>query len=246
MRTSLRPNLVSASRTVEQVVVKSKGSSTQLVPVNRCSQKGTRSRQLSTLRCLQPTSTPSKAVQVDAHDAGQRRLLSTTAALGKEVMVKVPQMAESISEGTLRRLARNVGDYVEQDEEIASIETDKIDVAVNAPEAGIIDQIFVQEQDTVNVGQHVALVRTDGALDMDRDMSSTRDSQAPKIPADSISSARMTEPSRLAERESEVGRNMSSTTLRSHGSSHDSPSHAAGSNRGEHRVCTWPTMNANR
>ncbi len=40
-------------------------------------------------------------------------------------VVKVPQMAESISEGTLKQWSKQIGDYVEQDEEIATIETDK-------------------------------------------------------------------------------------------------------------------------
>lgn len=41
-------------------------------------------------------------------------------------IVKVPPMAESISEGTLKQFSKQVGDYVEQDEEIATIETDKV------------------------------------------------------------------------------------------------------------------------
>jgi 2-oxoglutarate dehydrogenase E2 component (dihydrolipoamide succinyltransferase) len=41
-------------------------------------------------------------------------------------MVQVPQMAESISEGTLKQFSKGVGDFVEQDEEIATIETDKV------------------------------------------------------------------------------------------------------------------------
>ncbi|KAM5430866.1 2-oxoglutarate dehydrogenase complex E2 component [Microsporum canis] len=68
-------------------------------------------------------------------------------------MVKVPQMAESISEGTLKQFSKEIGDYVEQDEELATIETDKIDVTVNATEAGIIREFLAAEEDTVTVGQ---------------------------------------------------------------------------------------------
>ncbi|RDA90022.1 hypothetical protein CP533_3210 [Ophiocordyceps camponoti-saundersi (nom. inval.)] len=87
-----------------------------------------------------------------------------------DIVVKVPQMAESISEGTLKQLSKGVGDRVSQDEEIATIETDKacippskhpyvmIDVAVNAPESGIIREIFVQEEDNVVVGQDLARI----------------------------------------------------------------------------------------
>ncbi|RDL32475.1 Uncharacterized protein BP5553_08931 [Venustampulla echinocandica] len=70
-----------------------------------------------------------------------------------DYIVKVPQMAESISEGTLKQWSKQIGDHVAQDEEIASIETDKIDVAVNALEAGIIKEFLANEEDTVTVGQ---------------------------------------------------------------------------------------------
>lgn len=43
-----------------------------------------------------------------------------------DITVKVPQMAESISEGTLKQFSKSIGDYIEADEELASIETDKV------------------------------------------------------------------------------------------------------------------------
>jgi 2-oxoglutarate dehydrogenase E2 component (dihydrolipoamide succinyltransferase) len=72
-------------------------------------------------------------------------------------------MAESITEGTLKQWSKQVGDYVEQDEEIATIETDKIDVAVNAPEAGTIKEFLVNEEDTVTVGQEIVKLEAGGA-----------------------------------------------------------------------------------
>ncbi|KAF1351873.1 dihydrolipoyllysine-residue succinyltransferase [Delphinella strobiligena] len=72
-----------------------------------------------------------------------------------ESIVKVPEMAESITEGTLKQWSKQVGDYVEQDEEIATIETDKIDISVNAPQAGTIKEFLVNEEDTVTVGQDI-------------------------------------------------------------------------------------------
>ncbi|KAM7210824.1 hypothetical protein V8F06_013784 [Rhypophila decipiens] len=78
-------------------------------------------------------------------------------------IVKVPTMAESISEGTLKQWTKQVGDFVEQDEEIATIETDKIDVAVNAPEAGTIKEFLVNEEDTVTVGQDIVRMELGGA-----------------------------------------------------------------------------------
>ncbi|KAI8364895.1 dihydrolipoyllysine-residue succinyltransferase E2 component [Choanephora cucurbitarum] len=67
-------------------------------------------------------------------------------------VVKVPQMAESISEGTLKQWVKQVGDFVQQDEEVATIETDKIDVTVNSPASGTIVEVYAQEEDNVSVG----------------------------------------------------------------------------------------------
>ncbi|KAF7590161.1 2-oxoglutarate dehydrogenase complex E2 component [Aspergillus hancockii] len=80
-----------------------------------------------------------------------------------DTIVKVPQMAESITEGTLKQFSKQVGDYVERDEEIATIETDKIDVSVNAPEPGTIKELLVNEEDTVTVGQELVKLELGGA-----------------------------------------------------------------------------------
>ncbi|KAK3301457.1 uncharacterized protein B0H64DRAFT_353321 [Chaetomium fimeti] len=83
-------------------------------------------------------------------------------------IVKVPTMAESISEGTLKQWNKSIGDFVEQDEEIATIETDKIDVAVNAPEAGVIKEYLANEEDTVTVGQDLVRIELGGAPSGDK------------------------------------------------------------------------------
>ncbi|KAG9090275.1 2-oxoglutarate dehydrogenase complex E2 component [Ceratobasidium sp. 392] len=67
--------------------------------------------------------------------------------------IKVPQMAESITEGTLKQWSKQVGDTVNQDDEVATIETDKIDVTVNAPMSGKIVELLFKEEDTVTVGE---------------------------------------------------------------------------------------------
>lgn len=55
-----------------------------------------------------------------------QRTIMQTVRMYADKVVKVPQMAESISEGTLKQFSKSVGDFVEQDEEIATIETDKV------------------------------------------------------------------------------------------------------------------------
>ncbi|KAG6855751.1 hypothetical protein H0H87_011312 [Tephrocybe sp. NHM501043] len=67
-------------------------------------------------------------------------------------------MAESITEGTLKSWSKQVGDSVSADEEIATIETDKIDVSVNAPQPGKIVQLLAAEEDTVTVGQDLVII----------------------------------------------------------------------------------------
>lgn len=67
--------------------------------------------------------------------------------------VQVPTMAESITEGTLKSWVKKVGDTVAQDEEVATIETDKIDVSVNSPYSGTITELLANEEDTVSIGQ---------------------------------------------------------------------------------------------
>ncbi|KAI2602994.1 2-oxoacid dehydrogenase acyltransferase [Hypoxylon fragiforme] len=90
-------------------------------------------------------------------------ILMTQVRTYAQSIVKVPQMAESITEGTLKQWNKKVGDYVEQDEEIATIETDKIDVAVNAPEAGVLTELLANEEDTVTVDQEIAKIEPGAA-----------------------------------------------------------------------------------
>ncbi|KAI9804161.1 MAG: 2-oxoglutarate dehydrogenase complex E2 component [Sarcosagium campestre] len=90
-------------------------------------------------------------------------------------------MAESISEGTLKQWSKGIGDFVERDEEIATIETDKIDVAVNAPDHGTIKEFLANEEDTVIVGQDlVTLELGEGPT---KDNSDSQATPEPKGPA---------------------------------------------------------------
>ncbi|RGP62703.1 dihydrolipoamide succinyltransferase [Fusarium sporotrichioides] len=81
-----------------------------------------------------------------------------------DLVVKVPPMAESISEGILAAFHKQVGDRIGADEELASIETDKIDVAVNVAEEEVITELFAQEEDVVTIGQQIARIET-GPID---------------------------------------------------------------------------------
>jgi len=77
--------------------------------------------------------------------------------------VKVPTLGESITEATLGQWLKQPGDAVAQDEPIASLETDKVAVEVNAPAAGTLGEQLVKEGDTVNVGAVIARIEAGGA-----------------------------------------------------------------------------------
>lgn len=70
--------------------------------------------------------------------------------------IQVPNMGESITEGTIASIDKEVGDAVDEDEVIAQIETDKVTIDVRAPAAGVIDKILVSVEDNVTVGQTIA------------------------------------------------------------------------------------------
>ena len=78
-------------------------------------------------------------------------------------MIQVPPMAESINEGNLNHILKQAGEQVGADEEVATIETDKIDVSVISPEAGMVTEVFVPVGDVVSVGQNLMRIDTDGA-----------------------------------------------------------------------------------
>ncbi|HMT08712.1 MAG TPA: hypothetical protein PKA82_11965, partial [Pyrinomonadaceae bacterium] len=74
------------------------------------------------------------------------------------VDVVMPQMGESITEGTVSRWLKAVGDTIAKDEAILEISTDKVDAEVPSPGAGILLAINVPEGETVEVGTVVAVV----------------------------------------------------------------------------------------
>ncbi|TFD75405.1 biotin/lipoyl-containing protein, partial [Cryobacterium fucosi] len=66
--------------------------------------------------------------------------------------VNLPALGESVTEGTVTRWLKNVGDHVEVDEPLLEVSTDKVDTEIPSPVAGIIEAILVQEDETVEVG----------------------------------------------------------------------------------------------
>jgi pyruvate dehydrogenase E2 component (dihydrolipoamide acetyltransferase) len=98
---------------------------------------------------------------------------------GKATEVVMPQMGESITEGTVSKWLKAVGDTIEKDEPLLEISTDKVDAEVPSPAAGTLLEIRVNEGETVEVGSVVALVGAEGGVAQ----SPGPDAQSPKAEA---------------------------------------------------------------
>ncbi|MBK0868461.1 MULTISPECIES: 2-oxoglutarate dehydrogenase, E2 component, dihydrolipoamide succinyltransferase [unclassified Saccharopolyspora] len=72
--------------------------------------------------------------------------------------VQMPALGESVSEGTITRWLKQIGDTVEVDEPLLEVSTDKVDTEIPSPSAGVLQQIVAQEDDTVEVGAQLAVI----------------------------------------------------------------------------------------
>src|SRR5665213_1927694 len=75
----------------------------------------------------------------------------------------MPQLGETVTEGTIVRWLKKVGDEVKQDEPLFEVSTDKVDSEVPSPVAGVLTEILVQEGATVDVGARLATIGDAGA-----------------------------------------------------------------------------------
>ncbi|HFE52663.1 MAG TPA: hypothetical protein ENK07_04420, partial [Bacteroidetes bacterium] len=78
-----------------------------------------------------------------------------------KVDVVMPQMGESVVEGTLVKWHKKVGDRVKKDELLYEISTDKVDSEIEAPVDGVLVEILVPEGETVPVGTRLAVIETE-------------------------------------------------------------------------------------
>ncbi|NKX93155.1 2-oxoglutarate dehydrogenase, E2 component, dihydrolipoamide succinyltransferase [Sanguibacter hominis ATCC BAA-789] len=88
---------------------------------------------------------------------------SADAPAGEGEQVVMPALGESVTEGTVTRWLKSVGDTVEVDEPLLEVSTDKVDTEIPSPVAGTLQQILVQEDETVEVGTALAVVGSGSA-----------------------------------------------------------------------------------
>ncbi|MYE73801.1 MAG: dihydrolipoyllysine-residue succinyltransferase, partial [Acidimicrobiia bacterium] len=77
--------------------------------------------------------------------------------------VKMPQLGETVVEGTITQWFKQVGDEVAEDEPLFEVSTDKVDSEVPSPMSGVLVEIVAAEGDTVEVGAVIAILSEDGA-----------------------------------------------------------------------------------
>ena len=75
----------------------------------------------------------------------------------------MPQLGETVTEGTITKWHKRVGDEVVEDEVLFEVSTDKVDSEVPSPVSGTVDEILVPEGETVSVGTKLAVIGQGGA-----------------------------------------------------------------------------------
>jgi 2-oxoglutarate decarboxylase len=94
------------------------------------------------------------------------------------VQITMPQMGESVTEGTVLEWLKQVGDRVEEDDPLVEISTDKVDAEVPAPAAGTLVKILAEPDSTVQVGAVLGEIETDGGETEDEEPGPEADAEA--------------------------------------------------------------------
>jgi 2-oxoglutarate dehydrogenase E2 component (dihydrolipoamide succinyltransferase) len=90
------------------------------------------------------------------------------ASAGSRTVVTMPALGESVTEGTVTRWLKQVGDAVQADEPLLEVSTDKVDTEIPAPAAGTLVEIKVEQDQTVPVGADLAVIGGSGAASTER------------------------------------------------------------------------------
>jgi pyruvate dehydrogenase E2 component (dihydrolipoamide acetyltransferase) len=99
-----------------------------------------------------------KAKEAEAKEEPAERPRAGASGDGKTTTVTMPELGESITEGTITRWLKQEGDQVEADEPLFEVSTDKVDTEVPSPVAGVLQSIKVQADETVEVGAELAVI----------------------------------------------------------------------------------------
>ncbi len=105
-----------------------------------------------------PAAAPKAAADAPKTDAPKQETAPAAAPAASATDVVMPQMGESIFEGTITKWLKQIGDKVERDEPLFEISTDKVDAEIPSPAAGVLNEIRVQAGATVQINAVVAVI----------------------------------------------------------------------------------------
>ncbi|HEX2284455.1 MAG TPA: 2-oxoglutarate dehydrogenase, E2 component, dihydrolipoamide succinyltransferase [Mycobacterium sp.] len=111
----------------------------------------------------EPAAQPEPAAEEQEKPEPESKPAAQPSGGGEATSVKMPELGESVTEGTVTRWLKKVGDKVEVDEPLVEVSTDKVDTEIPSPVAGTLVSITAEEDDTVPVGGELAKIGEAGA-----------------------------------------------------------------------------------
>ncbi|OAB55216.1 2-oxoglutarate dehydrogenase [Phormidium willei BDU 130791] len=148
--------------------------------------------------------------------------------------IKVPSLGESVTEATIGQWLKQIGDSVEADEPVVELETDKVTLEVNAPEAGVLSEILAEEGENVEVGALLARLGEGGGA------GKAPASEAPQAPAPKPAAAPAEAPApQPAPAEAEAPTPAPASSGGGNGQSVDVPVPSLGESVSEATVAKW-------
>ncbi|SMB79302.1 biotin/lipoyl-containing protein, partial [Corynebacterium glucuronolyticum] len=97
--------------------------------------------------------------------------------------VEMPELGESVTEGTITTWLKEVGDTVEVDEPLLEVSTDKVDTEIPSPVAGVLIKVLAEEDDTVEVGDIICEIGEEGEEPAEKDDAPTEEPEEEEEPA---------------------------------------------------------------
>ncbi|WP_411702371.1 2-oxoglutarate dehydrogenase, E2 component, dihydrolipoamide succinyltransferase [Corynebacterium sp. LaCa142] len=116
----------------------------------------------------------------EKEEKDEKKSGSSSQASGETTDVEMPELGESVTEGTITQWLKSVGDTVEVDEPLLEVSTDKVDTEIPSPVAGTLVEILAEEDETIEVGEAIARVGDENAAPSSDDSDSDDDKSEDK------------------------------------------------------------------
>ncbi|WKS62951.1 2-oxoglutarate dehydrogenase, E2 component, dihydrolipoamide succinyltransferase [Corynebacterium accolens] len=114
----------------------------------------------------------------EKEDKDEKKSGSSSKASGETTDVEMPELGESVTEGTITQWLKSVGDTVEVDEPLLEVSTDKVDTEIPSPVAGTLVEILAEEDETIEVGEAIARVGDENAAPSSDDSDDSDDDKS--------------------------------------------------------------------